>query len=67
MRSWVQPQQNGAGGVESAPVLAAIVENCQLPLPLSWLVTAMPRTAPESTSWIWPAIREDTRLPEFPV
>jgi len=58
-------QQDGAGGgVESAPVWPPSMENCQLPLPLSWLVTANAQDRPVSTSWIG-RDQEDTRLRSF--
>ena len=39
------------------------VEYCQVPVPLLRLVTAIPLTAPLSTSLTWPLIKVETRSP----
>ena len=48
-------------------VLPLSVEYCQVPVPLSKAVTAMPFTAPLSTSLTWPLSNEATVLPPLAV
>ena len=48
-------------------VVPLLTEYCHVPVPATRLVTAMPCTAPESESVIWPAINVDTRSPALVV
>ena len=54
-------------GIKGSPTGVVRFENCHVPVLFTRLITAIPWTAPESTSVIFPATSVETRSPELVV